>query len=175
MVVGCALDPSSRGIPCSEAAAEQRIGTDEVHADGRGPSPLNSVLYARRGPDARTGRVRGSTRMSKHRARVAGPELRSKIGRVVGVAGPSTWATGIITRVRVVGQSTRAQPPRAWREASQRGSHAACPRRGFTTARSSASAKERRRASGASPHPRLRVSQHGVRLRERPQSGRLLQ
>jgi len=25
-------------------AAEQRIGTDEVHADGRGPSPLNSVL-----------------------------------------------------------------------------------------------------------------------------------
>ena len=44
MVVGCALDPSSRGIPCSEAAAEQRIGTDEVHADGRGPSPLNSVL-----------------------------------------------------------------------------------------------------------------------------------
>ena len=26
-------------------AAEQRIGTDEVHADGLGPSPLNSVLY----------------------------------------------------------------------------------------------------------------------------------
>ena len=31
--------------------AQQRIGTDEVHADGAGPSPLNSVLNAPpRGP-----------------------------------------------------------------------------------------------------------------------------
>ena len=31
--------------PSNQQAAQQRIGTDEVHADGRGPSPLNSVFY----------------------------------------------------------------------------------------------------------------------------------
>ena len=49
---------------------------------------------------------------------------------------------------------------------------AASQRRGFTTARSSASANRDQRASEASPHPFLADSQHGVRLRERPQSGR---
>ena len=35
-------------------AAEQRIGTDEVHADGRGPpSPLNSVLDGHSGAQLR--------------------------------------------------------------------------------------------------------------------------
>jgi hypothetical protein len=42
---------------------------------------------------------------------------------VVGVAGPSAKATGIVSHVRVVRRSTRAQRPRRWQVASPKRRH----------------------------------------------------
>jgi len=78
--------PASRAVvrvaPCkatlvasvrqAKGAVQQRIGTDEVHADGRGPSPRNSVFDRRLESETATAR-----QQSRSAPRSASPVQRS--------------------------------------------------------------------------------------------------